>query len=101
MDPGSRRSRAPCRSRTGVENGGDAKDGIVPVAWSEDGRALLGGFLWSSVIPVAVDPESGEIRDLDVENEFPYAVAISHDGRAALAYTYPPIGGFDEDPRRS
>ena len=78
------------------ENGGDTKEGLIPVAWSEDGRALLGGFLWSSVIPVAVDPESGEIRDLG-KSEFPYAVAISRDGRAALAYTYPPIGGFSDD----
>jgi len=49
------------------------------------------------VIPVAVDPESGEIRELNAESEFPYAVAISHDGDAALAYTYPPIGGFSDD----
>jgi hypothetical protein len=80
------------------ENGGDAKDGVIPVAWSEDGRALLGGFLWSSVIPIAVDPKSGEIRDLGhLKGNFPYAVAISRDGRAALAYTYPPIGGYSDD----
>lgn len=79
------------------ESGGDTKEGLVPIAWSEDGRALLGGFLWSSVFPVAVDPESGEIRDLNAESDFPYAVAISRDGRAALAYTYPPIGGFSDD----
>ena len=78
------------------ENGGDTKEGLIPIAWSDDGRALLGGFLWSSVIPVAIDPESGEIRDLD-EIEFPYAVAISRDGRTALAYTYRPIGGYDDD----
>ena len=78
------------------ENGGDAKDGIVPVAWSEDGRALLGGFFWGSEIPIAVDPESGEIRDLG-KSDYPYAVAISRDGRAALAYTYPLIGGYSDD----
>jgi dipeptidyl aminopeptidase/acylaminoacyl peptidase len=87
----------PLPKRYRTEGGGaDTKEGLIPVAWSEDGRALLSGFLFSSVIPVAVDPESGEIRDL-VENEFPYAVDISRDGRAALAYTYPPIGGFTED----
>ncbi len=86
----------PLPKRYRSENGGDTKEGLVPIAWSEDGRALLSGFLWSSVIPVAVDPESGEIRDLD-EYEFQYAVDISRDGRAALAYTYPPIGGFNED----
>lgn len=81
------------------ESGGDAKDGIGPVAWSEDGRALLGGFFWGSEIPIAVDPESGEIRALGGNEfpEFPYTVAISRDGRAALVYTYPSIGGFDED----
>ena len=78
------------------ENGGDAKDGIAPVAWSEDGRALLGGFFWGTEIPIAVDPESGEIRALG-KNDYPYAVAISRDGRAALAYTYPLIGGYSDD----
>jgi dipeptidyl aminopeptidase/acylaminoacyl peptidase len=86
----------PLPKRYRSESGGDTKEGLIPVAWSDDGRALLSGFLWSSVIPVAVDPDSGEIRDL-VGNEFAYAVAISHDGRAALAYTYPPIGGFSDD----
>jgi dipeptidyl aminopeptidase/acylaminoacyl peptidase len=93
---GLRTITGPLPKRYRGEDGGDSKDGLIPVAWSEDGRALLSGFLWSSVIPVAVDPESGEIRDL-VEYEFQYAVDISRDGRAALAYTYPPIGGFNED----
>jgi hypothetical protein len=79
------------------ESGGDTKEGLIPVAWSEDGRALLSGFVWGSVIPVAVDPDSGEIRELNAESEFPYAVAVSRDGAAALAYTYPPIGGFSDD----
>jgi len=87
----------PLPKRYRSESGGDTKEGLIPVAWSEDGRALLSAFLWSSAIPVAVDPDSGEIRDLVIDNEFPYAVAISHDGRAALAYTYRPIGGFDDD----
>jgi dipeptidyl aminopeptidase/acylaminoacyl peptidase len=80
-------------------NGSETKEGLIPLAWSEDGRTLLGGFLWSSVIPVAVDPESGKIRELggNAFPEFPYTVAISRDGRAALAYTYPSNGGFDED----
>jgi hypothetical protein len=78
------------------EDGGDTKEGLIPVAWSEDGRALLSAFIWSSEMPVAVDPKSGKIRDL-VASEFPYAVDISRDGRAALAYTYPPIGGFSDD----
>ena len=86
----------PLPKRYRSESGGDTKEGLIPVAWSEDGRALLSGFLWSSVMPVAVDPESGKIREL-VGKEFAYAVAISRDGRMVLAYTYPPIGGFSED----
>jgi WD40 repeat protein len=75
----------------------DGFDGLAPVAWSDDGRALLSGWTsGSGAIPAAVDPETGEIREI-VENEFAHAVAISRDGRVALAYTYPPIGGFEED----
>ena len=86
----------PLPKRYRSESGGDTKEGLIPVAWSEDGRALLSGFLWSSVLPVAVDPENGKIREL-VGKEFAYAVAISRDGRMVLAYTYPPIGGFSDD----
>ena len=93
---GLRTITGPLPERYRSESGGDTKEGLRPVAWSEDGRALLSAFVWSSEIPVAVDPVSGEIRDL-VEVEFQYAVDISRDGRAALAYTYPPIGGFNDD----
>jgi WD40-like Beta Propeller Repeat len=77
-------------------DGGDGSDGLIPVAWSEDGRALLSAWLWGSALPVAVDPDTGEIREL-LDQPLAYAVAIARDGRATLAYTYPSIGGFDED----
>lgn len=76
---------------------GDGYSGLAPVGWSDDGRALLAGWLNSfGSMPVAVDPETGEARMLD-ESETIHTAAISHDGRFALAYTYPPVGTPDEE----
>ena len=77
-------------------DGGNGSDGLGPIAWSEDGRALLGAwYLGTDSIPTAVDPEGGKFRVLNdaVEHTF----AISRDGRAALASMYPPIGGWSDE----
>ena len=77
--------------------GGNVSDGIEPVAWSEDGRALLSAwFTGTNAIPVTVDPVGGKIHEL-VDDDTSNAVAISRDGQLALAYTYPYQGGADED----
>lgn len=56
--------------------------GLDPVAWSEDGRELLAGWLCEfSHEPVAVDPESGKIRTLGGGAS---AAGLSRDGRFAL-----------------
>lgn len=70
--------------------------GLMPIDWSDDGRALLGawGNEWGE-IPVAVNPENGEIREL-AEGLAWGTVAISSD-RFALAYTYNHIDEPDEE----
>ena len=73
-------------------------DGLVPVAWSDDGHALLGGMLTSvGAEPFAIDPRNGKARALENADEFIDTVAISHDGRFVLAYTNPPMGGPSEE----
>lgn len=60
--------------------------GLVPVDWSDDGRALLAA--WScefSDEPVAVDPETGEARQLPGGS---HADALSSDGRFALVHAH-------------
>ena len=76
---------------------GTGYSGLAPVGWSDDGRALLAGWLNSfGSMPVAVDPDDGETRKLD-ESETIHTGAISRDGRFALASTYPPLGTPDEE----
>jgi hypothetical protein len=58
--------------------------GLIPVDWSEDGRALLGAWLCEfSTFPIAVDPETGAIHEFGVEAD---AVALSRDGHFALVH---------------
>jgi dipeptidyl aminopeptidase/acylaminoacyl peptidase len=56
--------------------------GLIPIDWSDDGRALLAGWLneWGTVA-VAVDPETGKAQSLDSGSE---TVALSEDGLFAL-----------------
>jgi hypothetical protein len=69
-------------------------DGLVPMAWSDDGNALLGGMLtYTGPEPFAIDPRSGKARRLRSVYEFTGAVGISHDGRSVLAETLPPPNG--------
>jgi dipeptidyl aminopeptidase/acylaminoacyl peptidase len=73
-------------------------DGLMPIAWSDDGDALLGGMLtYTGPEPFAIDPRSGKARGLGSVYEFTVAVGISHDGRFVLADTVSPVGGASAD----
>lgn len=73
-------------------------DGLVPIAWSDDGDALLGGMLsYTGSEPFAIDPRSGKARPLGSVYEFTVAVGISHDGGSVLADTVSPVGGASAD----
>ena len=58
--------------------------GLVPLDWSADGSALLAGLLneWGR-IPMAVDPQTGDLRQL-AEDQASDGVALSRDGEKAL-----------------
>jgi Tol biopolymer transport system component len=58
--------------------------GLIPVDWSEDGRALLGAWLCEhTLFSVAVDPETGATDEFGGGSD---AVALSRDGRFALVH---------------
>jgi hypothetical protein len=61
---------------------GKGCEGLLPVDWSDDGRALLAG--WScefSFEPIAIDPSTGAVRRIEHGS---VAVALSADGQYAL-----------------
>lgn len=63
---------------------GFGHEGLVPIDWSKDGGALLAG--WGNVegdIPIAVDPQTGNTRQL-AGNDASEPVALSRDGQLAL-----------------
>ncbi len=68
--------------------------GVVPIDWSEDGRALLAGWLneWGR-IPMAVNPQTGEARQL-AEDQASDGVALSSDGEMALVETIDNVGSY-------
>jgi dipeptidyl aminopeptidase/acylaminoacyl peptidase len=79
-------------------DGGNGSEGLVPVSWSENGRALLGAWLLGSdSIPIAVDADGGKFRALAGAAEYMHTFDISADGRTALVSTFPPIGGWSDD----
>lgn len=67
--------------------------GLIPIDWSDNGRELLAGWLdeWGTST-IAVDPETGKVRDLEGGE----TVSLSRDGRFALAYTSNNAGVNDE-----
>jgi dipeptidyl aminopeptidase/acylaminoacyl peptidase len=73
------------------------RGGLIPIDWSEDGRVLLAGLTGDrGTEPMAVDPETGSIRDLGLFGR-PFGVAtnaLSRDGRSALVKD----GAFAETP---
>jgi len=72
-------------------------DGLVPVAWSDDGRALLAGLMTEyGAEPVAVDPDGGS-PELLPGTEGLGTAGLSHDGRYVLAYYEPPFGSLHEE----
>lgn len=68
--------------------------GLVPIDWSDDGRALLAGWLneWGR-IPMAVDPQTGDARQL-AEDQASEGVALSSDGEMALVETIDNVGSY-------
>jgi len=67
-------------------------DGLAPIAWSADGRALLAGLTTQAgAEPVAVDPTSGASRTL-THIDGVDTVGLSQDGQFVLAYTRPLMG---------
>ena len=68
--------------------------GLVPIDWSDDGRALLAGWLneWGR-IPMAVNPQTGEARQL-AEDQASDGVALSSDGEMALVETIDNVGSY-------
>jgi hypothetical protein len=70
--------------------------GLIPMDWSEDGSALLAGWLneWGR-IPIAVDPKTGHARKL-AENQASDAVELSRDGQLALVESIDNVGSYPE-----
>jgi Tol biopolymer transport system component len=67
-------------------------DGLAPIAWSADGRALLAGLTTQAgAVPVAVDPTSGASRML-THIAGVDTVGLSQDGKFVLAYEHPLMG---------
>lgn len=68
--------------------------GLVPIDWSGDGRALLGGWLneWGR-IPMAVDVKTGDVRQLG-EDQASEGLALSRDGNLALVETIDNVGSY-------
>jgi Tol biopolymer transport system component len=68
--------------------------GLIPLDWSADGRALLAGWLneWGR-IPMAVDPETGDVRQL-AEDQASDGVALSRDGEMALVASVDNVGSY-------
>jgi Tol biopolymer transport system component len=70
--------------------------GLVPLDWSEDGRALLAGLLneWGRS-PLAVDPETGDVREL-ARDQASEGLALSRDGEMALVEMIDNVGSYPE-----
>ena len=68
--------------------------GLVPIDWSREGRGLLAGSIneWGS-IPIAVDPQTGETRQL-AEDQASYPVALSRSGDVALFFIVDNVGSY-------
>jgi dipeptidyl aminopeptidase/acylaminoacyl peptidase len=75
---------------------GQGYAGLVPIDWSEDGGALLAGWgnEWGT-IPIAVDPETGNARQL-VEYQASEPVSLSRSGDLALVVGVDNVGDYPE-----
>jgi WD40 repeat protein len=65
---------------------GFGHEGLIPVDWSKDGGALLAG--WGNeqgAIPIAVDPETGDARQL-VDNQASEPAGLSRAADLVLAF---------------
>ena len=75
---------------------GFGHQGLVPVDWSEDGGGLLAGWInVRGAIPIAVDPETGDARQL-FDDQASVPVALSRDGDLALVVVVDNVGSYPE-----
>jgi hypothetical protein len=73
---------------------GQGITGLVPVAWSFDGRRLLAGLQSEfGAVPFAVEPRSGTVRLIGTFDYDASPEGISRDGRTVLVS----YGGFASD----
>jgi len=64
---------------------GNGITGLVPIAWSKDGRRLLAGLANEfGSVPFAVDPERGTMRKIDDYGYADWPDGLSRDGRYVL-----------------
>jgi Tol biopolymer transport system component len=89
-------SRRPIVSPLPKRFHGQGYIGLVPLDWSADGRALLAGLLneWGR-IPMAVDPQTGDVRQL-AEDQASDGVALSRDGEMALVERMDNVGSYPD-----
>lgn len=74
---------------------GQGVTGLVPIAWSDDGRRLLAGLQTEfGAVPFAVDPEHGTMRKIA---DFDSPDGLSHDGRYVLVSNF---GVASDDEKR-
>jgi Tol biopolymer transport system component len=75
---------------------GFGDEGLVPVDWSQDGSELLAGWIkeWGD-IPIAVDPKTGDARQL-VEDQASEPAALSRAGDLVLAFVVDNDGSHPE-----
>lgn len=88
--------RRPIVSPTPDRFQGQGYIGLVPLDWSADGGELLAGLLneWGR-IPMAVDPQTGDVRQL-AKDQASDGVALSDDGVMALLERMDNVGSYPD-----
>lgn len=84
MDPDGS-ERRPITGRLPERILGQGITGLVPVAWSDDGRRLLAGLVNEfGAVPFAVDPKRRTIRKIGNYGYADWPDGLSRDGRSVL-----------------
>lgn len=75
---------------------GSGYEGLIPIDWSDDGLALLAGWAneWGA-IPIAVDPRTGEARQL-LQDQASQPAELSTSGDVVLAFTVDNVGSYPD-----